>query len=572
MQPIIFTFFGPLPWQLFLASLLAWLGIIIFLYLLFTLGIGRLVARSASTLDDALFGSLARPLAVLVAIYGIRQSTLAFGTAHIWLQWLDRAFSITFVLALTYTVAHVFLDVFLYNARRRAARSDSAALQLLLPVLGRIGTPLIYILGLVTALGNLGIDLSGVWVALGGGAFVLAFALQNILGDFFSGMVLLVDTPFRPGDVIFLQDMQLTAVINNIGVRVTQLYNIHNHNDIYIPNSTMAKAVLHNLNRPSALHAIELAFATERTEDPKKIIEILRDVANGHPDVIGKVEDKIAALDRFEGLRPAGEQPGSYSKRVVARVRLKAEYQLNLALLAMHEQLRGLSSTVSRVMASGHLTASGRAELRTECEKLMGEIGYTVTGERRIVTSPEAMQHGLLQPVLHQITRQENPRTLINRTRAWVEVLQADPDLFPEDLAMVAAPWGFKYDWFETHLGKMFGMVAKTSGMEKRLADLADELRTYLATKYKSTEPGWIAPQVRVTMFNDTFVAYRLRYYVDNLRLEHWRRTQRIEGEINQEVFRRFDAARVTLPKAMFMVGSQRGDSLGEVSKLVQPG
>ena len=25
MQPIIFTFFGPLPWQLFLASLLAWL-------------------------------------------------------------------------------------------------------------------------------------------------------------------------------------------------------------------------------------------------------------------------------------------------------------------------------------------------------------------------------------------------------------------------------------------------------------------------------------------------------------------------------------------------------------------
>ena len=137
---------------------------------------------------------------------------------------------------------------------------------------------------------------------------------------------------------------------------------------------------------------------------------------------------------------------------------------------------------------------------------------------------------------------------------------------------MVAAPWGFKYDWFETHLSKMFGMVAKTSGMEKRLADLADELRTYLATKYKSTEPGWIAPQVRVTMFNDTFVAYRLRYYVDNLRLEHWRRTQRIEGEINQEVFRRFDAARVTLPKAMFMVGSQRGDSLGEVSKLVQPG
>jgi MscS family membrane protein len=572
MQPIIFNFFGQQPWQLFLASLLAWAGIVLVVYLAFTLLVGRFVARLVRTLDDALFGSLSRPLAVLLSIYGIHQSVLVFGTPFVWLQWLDRAFSIAFVLALTYTVAHVFLDVFLYNARRRAAASDSAALQLLLPVLGRIGTPLIYILGLVAALGNLGIDLSGVWVALGGGAFVLAFALQNILGDFFSGMVLLVDTPFRPGDVIYLQDMQLTAVINNIGVRVTQLYNIHNHNDIYIPNSAMAKAVLHNLNRPSALHAIELAFATERTEDPKKITEILHDVANGHPDVIGKVEEKIAALDRFEGLRPAGEQAGSYSKRVVARVRLKAEYQLNMELNAMHNQLRGLSTTVHRVMAAGHLTAGGRAELRAECEKIMREIGFLATGERRIVTSPEAMQQGLLQPVLRQITKQEDPRTLITRTRAWVEVLQADPDLFPEDLASVAAPWGFKYAWLEAHMGKMFALIQKSSGMEKRLADLADELRTYLATKFKSTEPGWIAPQVRVTMFNDTFVAYRLRYYVDNLRLEHWRRTQRIEGEITKEVFRRFNASGVTLPKAMFMVGSQRGDSLGEVSKLVQPG
>ena len=85
---------------------------------------------------------------------------------------------------------------------------------------------------------SFGVDLTGIWVALGGATFVIGFAAQGILANFFSGVVLLIDTPFQFGDVLRLEDGSI-AILRKIGVRVTQLYVPDKHYNIYIPNSNL---------------------------------------------------------------------------------------------------------------------------------------------------------------------------------------------------------------------------------------------------------------------------------------------------------------------------------------------
>lgn len=68
-----------------------------------------------------------------------------------------------------------------------------------------------------------GVDLTGVWVTLGGASLIVGFATKDILTNFFSGLGLLVDTPFEFGDVLRLESGN-HGVLKKIGLQVTEVY------------------------------------------------------------------------------------------------------------------------------------------------------------------------------------------------------------------------------------------------------------------------------------------------------------------------------------------------------------
>ena len=96
---------------------------------------------------------------------------------------------------------------------------------------------MLYVVGAFIALQVIGFDLTGLWVAFGGATFVLGFAVKDILANFFSGLVLLIDTPFRFGDVIMHNDER--AIVRKIGLRTTRLYLIDTHCEVYVPNGSI---------------------------------------------------------------------------------------------------------------------------------------------------------------------------------------------------------------------------------------------------------------------------------------------------------------------------------------------
>jgi small-conductance mechanosensitive channel len=101
----------------------------------------------------------------------------------------------------------------------------------------------------LVVLGILGVNPAGLVAVLGAVTLAFSLALQDILKNFFSGVYLLVERPFRVGDTIKVKEQ--TGVVENIGVRTTQLRTIDNI-QVLVPNMTVFSEVVanHTFARP----------------------------------------------------------------------------------------------------------------------------------------------------------------------------------------------------------------------------------------------------------------------------------------------------------------------------------
>jgi small conductance mechanosensitive channel len=95
----------------------------------------------------------------------------------------------------------------------------------------------------LVVLGILGVNPAGLVAVLGAVTLAFSLALQDILKNFFSGVYLLLERPFRVGDTIRVKEQ--TGVVENIGVRTTQLRTVDNV-QILVPNATVFSEVVAN--------------------------------------------------------------------------------------------------------------------------------------------------------------------------------------------------------------------------------------------------------------------------------------------------------------------------------------
>jgi small-conductance mechanosensitive channel len=99
------------------------------------------------------------------------------------------------------------------------------------------------IMALLLVLGTLGISAAGLIAVAGAVGLAFSLAIQDILKNFFSGVYLLLERPFRVGDTIRVKDQQ--GVVENIGVRTTTLRTPENV-QVLVPNAVVFAEVVTN--------------------------------------------------------------------------------------------------------------------------------------------------------------------------------------------------------------------------------------------------------------------------------------------------------------------------------------
>lgn len=119
-------------------------------------------------------------------------------------------------------------------------------------------------IGVVTALGTIGIDVTALVAGLGLTGFALGFALQDIISNFLAGVMLVINRPFRRGNYIKVGDKE--GIVIDMDLRYTTLQ--RDQIRILIPNSMLFKDSITILLTPPGAAPAAPAQPTMPTPPP----------------------------------------------------------------------------------------------------------------------------------------------------------------------------------------------------------------------------------------------------------------------------------------------------------------
>lgn len=140
-------------------------------------------------------------------------------------------------------------------------------------VLATLSGYVLLVAGFLLALTVAGFNLTGLTVILGGLSVGLAFGLQEIISNFFSGFVLLFERSVAHGDVIGMEDE--LGVVQDVGIRATVLRTIKDV-ELIVPNTQFLTNVVTNYSRgENRAIRLEIAVFTYYDRNPVLVREAM---------------------------------------------------------------------------------------------------------------------------------------------------------------------------------------------------------------------------------------------------------------------------------------------------------
>ncbi|MDH4412454.1 MAG: mechanosensitive ion channel family protein [Rhizobium sp.] len=154
---------------------------------------------------------------------------------------------------------------------------------------GYLGTGIAGIIGISAA----GIDLSSLALVAGALSLGIGFGLQNIVSNFVSGLILLVERPFKVGDHVITGVNE--GIVKRISVRATEIETFRRQS-IIVPNSELINSPLGNWTHRNKVQRSEVPVSVAYDTDPQEVIDLLLAVVNERADVLRNPEPHVEFL------------------------------------------------------------------------------------------------------------------------------------------------------------------------------------------------------------------------------------------------------------------------------------
>ena len=151
------------------------------------------------------------------------------------------------------------------------------------------------IVGAVLALAALGMDMTKVTLIAGALGVGIGFGLQNVVNNFVSGLILIVERPVSVGDLIEIGP--LTGEIQRIGIRSSSVKTTHGA-EVIVPNSDLASKEVINWTRSDRQRRYDINVRVAYGSEPEQVMRLLVEAALEVPEIVATP----APLARFEGF------------------------------------------------------------------------------------------------------------------------------------------------------------------------------------------------------------------------------------------------------------------------------
>ena len=251
--------------------------------------------------DDCVINSIYRPLTMLVWIFGVVFTIEAFNNdikyfsiSNDALISIKKAGIILVIALFILNISKNFQQAIIINNKKNNIDVDESTYEAITKI---IRLSVIITSGLII-LQTFGFSISGVLAFGGIGGVAVGFAAKDMLANFFGGLMIYLDRPFRKGDWIRSPDRDIEGTVENIGWRQTSIRNFRK-NVIYIPNSIFMNIVVENPSRMTHRRIREVIGL--RYKDLPKMLTIVKEVKEmiaSHGDIDHK-QTTIVNFDSY---------------------------------------------------------------------------------------------------------------------------------------------------------------------------------------------------------------------------------------------------------------------------------
>ncbi len=152
-------------------------------------------------------------------------------------------------------------------------------------VLQTVINVLLWTIGFASALASIGFEVTAVLAGLGIGGVAIALASQDTVSNFFGGLIVLTQRPFKVGDRIAVANVD--GWVQQLGFRTTIIKNWYGR-DITIPNTQFTNSIVTNIDSQSCYYYEVRPKLDARTtpEQLEEALKICRQIVLDHQDML----------------------------------------------------------------------------------------------------------------------------------------------------------------------------------------------------------------------------------------------------------------------------------------------
>ena len=278
-------------------SILIILGAIIIVKLLSLLGkkvIKPFVTGTDNHLDDVIFYSLEAPVKFAIILLGIWIAIHRLVYPDSFVKVVDNAYSILIVLDITWFFGRLFSSLLqIYWGKQSNGQANK-----MMPIIKRTILVIVWLIGIVMALSNVGVNISALLGTLGIGGIAFALAAQDTVKNVFGASTILTDKPFSIGDTIRVDSYEGTVV--DVGVRSTKIMN-YDKRIITFPNYKITDTSIVNISsEPMRRVVLNLGLTYDTTsEKMKEALELLKSIPKRVENVSSNPSDIVAVFTEY---------------------------------------------------------------------------------------------------------------------------------------------------------------------------------------------------------------------------------------------------------------------------------
>lgn len=259
----------------FVAAIVVAVVLAKFVFKAFKGAVRKAAKKTKTKLDDVLIDTIEEPVVIAVILAGayiaLNVLTLPAKAGSIANSFLKVFFMVDMIWLVARTVDELienFVKPFIEGAQHEMGEH-------FLYLTKRVTKIIIWVLGILFIISNLGYNISTIIAGLGIGGVAIAFAAKDIISNMFGGVTVITDMPFKVGDRIRVGGID--GKVQEIGVRSTKIKSLDGTQYI-VPNSKMTASIIENVSKEKARKTkmtigLEYSTSNKKIEKAKKIIE-----------------------------------------------------------------------------------------------------------------------------------------------------------------------------------------------------------------------------------------------------------------------------------------------------------